>query len=89
METDNKNQINYNTTGIKTLKMVSTALFFVGVISAPLLLIGGIVDGIPIFIAYAIIDLLAFLFFSAVGRVLATIAEIKLIEHQSKQPDTK
>lgn len=84
METDNKNQINYNTTGIKTLKMVSTVLFFVGVISAPLLLIGGIVDGTPIFIAYAIIDLLAFLFFSSVGNVLATIADIKMKEFHSK-----
>lgn len=84
METDNKNQINYNTTGIKTLKMVSTVLLFVGVISAPLLLIGGIVDGTPIFIAYAIIDLLAFLFFSSVGNVLATIADIKMKEFHSK-----
>lgn len=84
METDNKNQINYNTTGIKTLKMVSTVLFFVGVISAPLLLIGGIVDGTPIFIAYAIIDLLAFFFFSSVGNVLATIADIKMKEFHSK-----
>lgn len=77
-------KLDYKETGIKTLIAVSYFGGLFGVLGGIIILITGFADSSAVIIASGIFAVIFSLFFSAAGRVLATIAEIKLIEYQSK-----
>lgn len=82
METEE--QITCYGTGIKTLRGISTAIGFLGIFSSIIMIIGGYEDKTPVFFGIGIMTAILSVFLYAVGRVLATIAEIKLKEFHSK-----
>lgn len=84
METDKKEQIIYYGTGIKTLRGVSDALGGLGILGSIIIVIVGFSESMPGLVGAGIALALFSIFLHAVGKVLATIAEIKLKEDQSK-----